>query len=203
MIVAVSQRVDQVPGRNERRDALDQRFGAWLLAGGLWPVPVPNALGGTPGSVEAWLRAVHAAGVVLSGGNDLGESPERDETERRLIAWAQARSAPLLGVCRGMQMLGVCAGAQLVPVRNHAGTRHSLTGLPGEVNSFHNFALAECPPGYSVVARAMDGGLEAVRHDSLPWEGWMWHPEREQEFTPADIARLQAVFAKTVTQERP
>ena len=41
-IVAVSQRVDVYPDRNERRDALDQRLITFLSVAGFVPVPVPN-----------------------------------------------------------------------------------------------------------------------------------------------------------------
>ena len=43
-VVAVSQRVDHFPDRNETRDALDQRMITFLLFAGFIPVPVPNGL---------------------------------------------------------------------------------------------------------------------------------------------------------------
>jgi len=43
-VVAVSQRVDDYPDRNERRDVLDQRLIEFLLAAGYLPIPVPNSL---------------------------------------------------------------------------------------------------------------------------------------------------------------
>ena len=54
--------------------------------------------------------------------------------------------------------------------------------------------LAACPQGYRVLARSADGGIEAIQHDHLPWEGWMWHPERETPFRAADGQRLQSVL---------
>ena len=68
-IVAVSQRVDHFPDRNEARDALDQSLAAFVVICGHVPVPVPNALGG---AIRDWLTLVRPAAVVLSGGNDIG-----------------------------------------------------------------------------------------------------------------------------------
>ena len=191
-LVAVSQRVDTFPERNETRDALDQRLAAFLAIGGHVPVPVPNALGR---AIREWLAVVHPAAVVLSGGNDIGQCAERDDTELALLAYAQERQLPVLGICRGMQMLAHWSGVGLQPVEGHVRTRHCLVGeIVGEVNSFHGFALATCPVDFEVLARSNDGEIEAIRHQSLPWEGWMWHPEREAEFATNDIQRLKALF---------
>lgn len=199
--VAVSQRVDWVAGRNERRDALDQNLCRWLMSAGYIPVPVPNSMDQAAKngslSMQNWLLAMTPDAVLLSGGNDIGEAPERDDTERCLLAYAKERFLPVLGICRGMQMLSVWAGSALQPVAGHIGTRHRLLGeLTGEVNSFHQFALADCPPGFTVTAKSEDGNIEAIRHETLPWEGWMWHPEREAPFQLTDIQRLQALFGR-------
>jgi gamma-glutamyl-gamma-aminobutyrate hydrolase PuuD len=132
---------------------------------------------------------------VLSGGNDIGEQLERDATERCLLAYAQDRTMPMLGICRGMQMMGMWAGTELKPVHGHVHTRHVLHGeISAEVNSFHNFSLANCPPGFIITAYSEDGEIEAMRHKTLPWEGWMWHPEREAQRTSIDTQRLRALF---------
>ena len=194
-VVAVSQRVDVYPERNERRDALDQRLCAWLLVAGYMPIPVPNGLG--LDGLRIWLSLVRPEAIILSGGNDIGEAIERDNTERQLLAYAQEGALPVLGICRGMQMMGVWSGGTLKPVQGHARTRHELCGeLVGEANSFHNYSLAACPAGFSVTATAEDGCIEAIRQESLAWEGWMWHPEREADFHPRDIQRLRALFGK-------
>lgn len=139
--------------------------------------------------------------LVLSGGNDIGEYPERDATERHLLTWAAANRIPVLGICRGLQMMAVWAGGNLVPVEGHVRTRHALSvsAPQGEwsasVNSFHNWGLSSCPDGFEIAAQAEDGGIEAIRHIELPWEGWMWHPEREETFAPQDTARLRRLFS--------
>jgi N5-(cytidine 5'-diphosphoramidyl)-L-glutamine hydrolase len=200
-LVAVSQRVDLYLDRNERRDALDQRLGAFLLAAGFLPVPIPNILqstaggGATEGSFNAWLEAIDPQALLLSGGNDIGTCGKRDQIESRLLNHARKCNMPVLGVCRGMQMMGVWAGASLRAVTGHVCARHQLDGeISGEVNSYHNLALTKCPPGFECLAESSDGEIEAIRERSLPWEGWMWHPERDVPFHPRDIQRVQKLF---------
>ena len=202
-VVAVSQRVDIYPNRNERRDALDQRLISLLLEVGCVPVPVPNSLYlethcGVPNTevFDNWITAVKPQAVVLSGGNDIGRYPERDLVEDWLLDYAEEYSFPVLGVCRGMQMIGLRAGAELKIAEGHVLTEHQLTGvINGKVNSYHNHALIACPPKFRVLAQSEDAEIEAIRHESLPWEGWMWHPEREPVFSLRDIDRLRELLA--------
>ena len=193
--VAVSQRVDVHPERGESRDALDQRLIDFLLAAGFIPLPVPNGL--VDASLEHWLAAVSPQALLLSGGNDIGQCLARDLTETRLLDHARSRNLPVLGICRGMQMLGHRAGSELKAVSGHVRTRHHLSGeIVAEVNSYHNQSLASCPQDFEVLARSEDGEIEAIRHLSRPWEGWMWHPEREADFASHDLQRIRQLFGE-------
>lgn len=204
IVVGITSRIDSVAGRAEFRDALDQRLSQWIIHAGFLPIVVPNTLSGldhlSAPILENWLQSVNPGALILSGGNDIGEYPARDITERYLLSWAEAKKVPVLGICRGLQMMAVWAGGDLVEKEGHVRTRHQLVvsvlrdEWPAIVNSYHNWALASCPDGFEVTAQAEDGSIEAIKHIKLPWEGWMWHPEREAPFSPKDIKRLQRLF---------
>ena len=200
MITLVSQRVEFIESYSEYRDCIDQRLVIWLSNNGFIPVPVPNILGEV--QLKRWLQNLSATAIVLSGGNDIGQYSSRDETESILLEWAEKNQIPVLGICRGMQFMVKWYGGKLVETDNHVGVRHRLKKiideeeLPHEVNSYHNFGLRNCPENFNILAIADDGFIEAISHKILPWEGWMWHPERELIFNDIDQKRLSNLFYK-------
>ena len=202
--VVLSQRVDVFPERKETRDATDQQLTKFLLLAGFIPLPMPNVLiaelpnGQKYDALDAWLAAVNPVAVVLSGGNDIGQCMPRDLTENHLLNYAEAKLLPLLGICRGMHMMAHWAGTGLNRVEGHIRTMHSISGeISGVVNSYHAFSLKACPRCFDVLALSdEDGEIEAIRHKSLPWEGWMWHPERNDDFDQRDVDRLKQLFGE-------
>lgn len=192
--IAVTQRVDNYPDINETRDCLDNRLIEWLYKCGAVSFPIPNILGleDSDENLSNWLKKINPDAILLSGGNDLGENAARDKLELKLIDYAKLNKLPLLGICRGMQIIGKWAGTELKEVTNHKKIRHKIYGLiNGEVNSFHNFALSECPKNFNIIAKSSDGEIEGIKHTILPWEAWMWHPEREKKFDPKHIERFK------------
>lgn len=192
--IGITMRVQQTEGYHEPRDALANIWATFIkaaLPAAVW-MPLPN-VGGE--SIRTYCENWGINRLILSGGEDFGVSPMRDETELQLLNWAAECQMPVLGVCRGMQMIALHQGITLKPVDGHVRVRHHLHGqLQHEVNSFHRYSLAQCPEGFFVVARAEDEEIEAIKHQTLQWEGWMWHPEREVTFNPIDIDRLRALF---------
>ena len=193
--IGITMRVIKVKGYHESRDALAQDWAAFMkaaLPSAAW-MPLPNL------GAENVCRSCEQWGInrlILSGGEDLGVSLIRDETERTLLSWAKKLRIPVLGICRGMQLMATDAGSSLLPVMGHVQTRHILTGaLSHEVNSFHNYRISECPRGFRVSAQSEDGCIEAIRSEDFKWEWWMWHPEREKLFSEADIKHLRDLFA--------
>ena len=111
------------------------------------PLPMPNLLEDPAG----WLDAAGAQLIVLTGGDDPGEPPERHATEMRVLDYALARDIPVLGVCRGLQVLNVRFGGRLQPIEGHVAITHdveigprfrSFYGARPQVNSFHNLGIA-------------------------------------------------------------
>jgi N5-(cytidine 5'-diphosphoramidyl)-L-glutamine hydrolase len=192
--VAVSQRVEVLADRNERRDALDQALPRFLCAAGFLAFPTPNCLVAAT-NLRLWLEALAPKAVVLSGGDDIGVHDDRDSTEIALLEYASQHGLPALGICRGMQLMGKWGGVNTRPAPGHVRVRHPITGeITGSVNSYHNLALASCPADFDVIATSDDGEIEAIRHRTLRWQGWMWHPEREPTFDPRDIDGIRALF---------
>lgn len=192
--IGVTMRVMAAKGYEETRDALAQDWALFLKTAfptAAW-MPIANV---GAGSIREHCESWGINRLVLTGGDDIGVFPLRDETERELLDWAVERGVPVLGICRGMEVMAVRAGGALKPVSGHIAKRHVLRGeMKHEVNSFHNHALAECPAGFVVLASAEDGEIEAIRSTALGWEGWMWHPEREMPFNESDIDRLRVLF---------
>lgn len=202
--VGLTQRVEDLPDRAERRDALDQEWVVLLERAGLTPVPVANVLLDPAEFVDAMDLAL----IILTGGNDLAHlpgasnpAPERDATEARLLDHATAVGLPVLGVCRGMQMMVAHTGGVLTRVDGHVRSPHTLELLDDTywpirdgrvVNSFHDWGVERGALGsFVALAVAPDDTVEAACHPELPQVCIMWHPER----SPQDAADLDLINA--------
>lgn len=200
-------------GYGETRDALARD----------WPILI-DRLGRLGGYEPDWLmlpntgencvnfaRRQGVRGLLLTGGDDLGLTPDRDATETALLRWAEQEGLPVLGVCRGAQLLACQAGARLVPLarERHVAARHDVVwqaadavelppaGGKGEVNSYHAWGLkaADLPAGLTPLALCPeDDSVEAFALADRPWRGILWHPEREPAPAPCDLPLLQALF---------
>lgn len=155
--------------------------------------------------------------------------PDRDASELALAALVVEQGTPTLAVCRGAQVLNVALGGTLhvhLPDVVDGTVVHrkalELQGMPGptphEVDvvagslladvmqatrvtpmSWHHQAVDRLGEGLRVVARAADGTVEALEHDSHPWLGVVqWHPE----LTAAGDPTQQRLFDALVDRAR-
>jgi putative glutamine amidotransferase len=112
---------------------------------------------------------------------------------------------PTLAVCRGMQVLNVALGGTLVQHLepssvDHRCSVHDVTVEEGSrlhevvgrstvaVSSYHHQAVDRLAPGLRVLARAADGCIEAVEHETADVLAVQWHPEDLHASSPTDAA---------------
>ncbi|MHC4081468.1 MAG: gamma-glutamyl-gamma-aminobutyrate hydrolase family protein [Planctomycetota bacterium] len=163
---------------------------------------IPVLLPCEPPCATEYVRRCDA--LVLSGGDDpIMEQwqvpthprakpvhPQRQAFELALLkALDDCGQRPVLGVCLGMQLMALHFGGGLdqylvetLPTARRHWPRadHEVGGALGEgvVHSHHRQAVTD-PGALSVVARAADGVIEAVRDEGRPFYlGVQWHPER-------------------------
>lgn len=126
--------------------------------------------------------------------------PERDTYEIEVLEHVLEEDLPVLGICRGAQLLNVVLGGTLLrdvrPLRG--GRRNRATLLPSRsvqlavdsrlaellgcrqcrVNALHRQAVADTGRGLRIVARDVDGIVQAVEDASTRFRiGVQWHPE--------------------------
>lgn len=196
--IGITMRQTVAPGSGEVRDALARdwsRLFEAALPEACW-LPIPNLGAAAVDFCRNW----QLNGLILSGGDDIGATLERDATEQALIASFAGDGRPVLGICRGLQMLWTRAGGTLQKTAGHAGTRHPVTLVEPawqkatgaemvDANSYHaNVLTGPLPDGWRTAATDPAGRPEAIVHVELPMAGLMWHPEREP--TPARLDRM-------------
>jgi putative glutamine amidotransferase len=81
-------------------------------------------------------------GLMLTGGADIGDVPERDTFELAIAAAALEADVPVLGVCRGMQVMNVARGGTLVEHLPDAVGHEDHRLIPGSFGD-HDVRLAE------------------------------------------------------------
>lgn len=198
--VGLTMRVVRAESYAEQRDAIAQdwsRFLALALPDCQW-MPVPN-LG--PEVVD-FVRSWGLEGLILTGGNDLGEAPTRDSTESALLRFALEGAMPVFGVCRGLHMIQHFSGGTVRACSRevHIATRHTvrfeptLGGMHDRiVNSFHGLGvrLDELAPDLLSTAVSEDGWIEGIVHRFAPLTAVQWHPERNVTTDPEDVLLLR------------
>lgn len=197
--------------RDRTRFELNYKCVEAVVAAGGTPIVLPFGEGIDPASALELCD-----GLLMTGGNDPDPSawgedwhpscvpvdPKREAFERRLLAEAETRKLPTLGICFGMQLMSLVRSGslhQFLPDLNGRDEhrrfsdddwhrRHIVIGegrlahICGEavqVNTNHRQAVNDPGRGLKVVGLAKDGTIEATSDPSMPfWLGVQWHPER-------------------------
>jgi putative glutamine amidotransferase len=157
--------------------------------------------------------------------------PLRDSFEINLTKLALAKGIPVLGLCRGLQLLVVALGGTLWQDVSLNGTAkndrirhfqnldprwpsHGVTLKEGllkdilktsdlRVNSLHHQAARQTPPGFTVVALANDGVVEAIEAESPPFAlGVQWHPELLARTDNRQLALFKAFVDAAISHGR-
>ncbi len=205
MKIGITMRTSRDSATGEIRDAIDR--GWWRFLSIALPedviVPIPNH----PVTARRFFATTALEGIVLTGGDDIGASPERDATEAAILDACGEIALPVLGVCRGMQFLSHRHGASLVRSDPglHRAVRHPLRIDPtrspisarslSDANSFHDMQV-DLPSASPLEAWAWsdDGCIEGIASKELNLLGIGWHPEREISARPEDIAIFREHF---------
>lgn len=142
-------------------------------------------------------------GLVGTLPDDLDRlDPLQADSDRRWIEQCWATDRPILGICYGMQRLNALAGGTIygdleaehdgaqTHSQKRGATTHSVTLAESSrlrrwldtetltVNTRHLQAIASLGEGFTVAARAPDGIIEAIEHESGQCFGVQFHPER-------------------------
>ena len=138
-------------------------------------------------------HSVH--GFLFTGGDDIGKDRKRDKVEIAALNLAEKRSLKVLGICRGMQIISSFFGGTLKSIEGHMATRHKINDSSlRSVNSYHSYGIENLPECFKVIHRASDNSIESISHKLLPWNGCMWHPERDKLIHPMDIKMIKSLF---------
>jgi putative glutamine amidotransferase len=185
--VAITMRRSDATAYAEPRDAVSHDWLSTFERHGLIPILVPSTLADPVELIEA----SGARALLLSNGEDVGASSERDQTERTLYEHAVRAGMPVLGVCRGLQMINVIAGGSVRPVSDdHVAKLHTVTlqsrlaliagATTVSVNSFHGCGVvrAELAPSLVPLAHSADDLIEAFEHAEHKVMAVQWHLER-------------------------
>lgn len=181
-------------------------------------------------------------GVLFSGGGDLNPQfygqprhpkavpldPARERFELALLAEAEQRRMPVLGICLGSQLMNIHRGGSLfqflpdvprTPNLEHrrladAAPLHPVRIDPDSilgrilqkeqivVNSSHKQSVDRLGKGLKITATAPDGVVEAMEDPDFPlFMAIQWHPERM--FDQPDHLALFQLLVRWAAAYRP
>lgn len=185
LTIGITMRITHPSNYKEPRDTIAQDWSNYMLSNfkdEKWIV-LPN-LGK---DITSYVDKFNINALIFSGGENIGVSPNRDQTEQELLKYAQCNRIPVLAICRGLQIVYDFYGGNIIEGgtqfrKDHIANRHiiKLQKCFKEVNSYHGNFLDEgsLPKGFRILARSeCENSIEAINYKHIL--GLMWHPERE------------------------
>jgi len=199
MKIGITLRVTNAPNYSEKRDALSHDWPVFLEQLGIWPIFIPNNLS----NIELFLDQMNVEGLILSGGDNIGDNPERDYTEKKIIEYGIKQNIPIFGVCRGMQVINKYFNGNIKKLNNlsHVDKFHLLTITNEFVSSFLNKTIKVNSYHYNIItldtlgagleyfAISDDKTIEGFFHKKYPVMAVMWHPERDPSISNEKLLR--------------
>ena len=191
--IGVSLRIVNAQNYEEERDALSHDWTSLLEDLGFISVHIPNTLK----NLDSFLDEMNLDGIVLSGGDNIGDNKKRDETENKILNYALERKIPIIGICRGMQLINKYFGGKLSIDNStiHLAEKHNVdithenfralfSSESFPVNTYHQNMIQVEGMGNGLKPFAIfgkDGSIEGFFHEEFYIIGVMWHPERDPD----------------------
>jgi len=141
-----------------------------------------------PGRDLAFIRRFQPQGIILSGGPSSVFDAGAPTADPKLFELG----VPVLGICYGMQLIAHLSGGKVEPSPEREYGRAEVTireaqeqGLFGgfepesriAVWASHGDRLREPPPRFRVIGSSPNAPVAAMRHESRPIFGVLFHPE--------------------------
>ena len=167
--IGISMRETNATNYIEKRDSIARdwyRFMNNVLPNANW-ILLPNI----EKNIINYLKRWDINALILSGGDDLGISDERDYTEKLIFEYSKNHKIPLLAVCRGFQLVYKLMGGSLEKLNDKFSKFHTenyhevnINNKIFNVNSYHSNVLIENtkPAELNIIARCIkDNSIEA------------------------------------------
>lgn len=198
--IGISMRETNAIDYDEKRDSIARnwyRYMKEIMPNANW-ILLPNI----ENDINNYIRNWNLNAFILTGGENLGVSKERDSTEKLIFQYSQTHSLPILGICRGFQAIFRWLGGEIEERDEnfssfHVATRHEIiiNKEIKEVNSYHSNALIDSskPAVLEVIGRCKsDNSIEAYQGEKIL--GLMWHPEREKALSEWEAKIIKNLF---------
>ena len=141
---------------------------------------------GDKGKDLAFIKQFDPAGIIFSGGPNSVFDPDAPTADGRLLD----AGIPILGICYGMQLIAHLSGGKVHPSNEREYGRADVTVLKPEgifagfekdacisVWASHSDKLERLPPGFVLIGSSPNSPMAAIRHESKPVHGVLFHPE--------------------------